>query len=585
MAQNHTENNNNKKSRDLRPARGLRPSWQHWALGDVNMSAKKADDTGGQENQNECFQTCKVVIIGAGMAGLSAANHLMKNNIHDFVILEARNRVGGRIIAITIDGRKMELGANWIHGILGNPIYELASANGLVNIIQDNKPHNVVATLPDGRRVPFHIVQEIYDAYFWFFKRCEEYFLCKYIPPDGIESVGAHIRLEISIYLEQFPEHERRIRNLIFNYLLNRETCISGCNTMEEIDLMEIGSYTELPGGNVVLPGGYSSILGPLTKDIEEEKLLKGHPVASVRWKPPLNGFSTTDSGLGQDLTNKAEENSEYLVSESGTSGRQPAASPARKARAKVEVVCQNGKKFYADHVICTIPLGVLKENGKTVFDPPLPEYKMDSINRLCFGVVDKIYLEYERPFLNPGLTEVLCLWDPIDPSEPIHERWFKKIYSFSKVTETLLLAWISGDEAKYMETLPFDVVSEKCTAILRQFLNDPFIPKPKRCINTTWWSQPYTRGSYTAVGVGASQVDITNIAHPLYMQPTCSKPAVLFAGEHCHPSFYSTVHGAYLSGREAAQTLCVPDTPPEVVLDVEGTADLSSWIEGISLN
>lgn len=53
----------------------------------------------------------------------------------------------------------MELGANWIHGILGNPIYELASANGLVNIIQDNKPHNVVATLPDGRRVPFHIVQ------------------------------------------------------------------------------------------------------------------------------------------------------------------------------------------------------------------------------------------------------------------------------------------------------------------------------------------------------------------------------------------------------------------------------------------
>lgn len=73
-------------------------------LEDVNMSARKADDTGGEENQNECFQTCRVVIIGAGMAGLSAANHLMKNNIHDFVILEARNRVGGRIIAITIGG-------------------------------------------------------------------------------------------------------------------------------------------------------------------------------------------------------------------------------------------------------------------------------------------------------------------------------------------------------------------------------------------------------------------------------------------------------------------------------------------------
>ncbi|XP_066975268.1 spermine oxidase isoform X2 [Macrobrachium rosenbergii] len=493
------------------------------------MSAAKADDTGGDggtnsENSTENMQSCKVVIIGAGMAGLAAANHLLKNNVRDFVILEGRNRAGGRIIAIKIDNRKMELGANWIHGILGNPIYELASANGLVDIIQENKPHNVVATLPDGRRVPFNILQEIYDAYFWFFRRCEEYFLCKYLPPDGIESVGEHIRLEISIYLEQFPEHERHIRNLIFNYLLNRETCISGCNSMDEIDLMEIGSYTELPGGNIVLPGGYSSILGPLTKDIPESQLLKGHAVECVRWRVGLEGTSTVDSGLGQDLLNKPEDNSDGLLGECKSGSTSLAASPSRRWRPKVEVVCQNGKKFYADHVICTVPLGVLKENGKTMFDPPLPEYKMDSINRLCFGVVDKIYLEYERPFLNPNLTEVLLLWDPIDPKEPVSERWFKKIYSFTKVSETLLLGWISGDEAKYMETLPFDQVSEKCTEILRQFLNDPFIPKPKRCINTTWWSQPFTKGSYTAVGVGASQVDITNISHPLYMHPTSSK-------------------------------------------------------------
>ncbi|XP_068218117.1 spermine oxidase [Palaemon carinicauda] len=549
------------------------------------MSGAKADDTDGDGGTNSGnstgnMESYKVVIIGAGMAGLAAANHLLKNNVKDFVILEGRNRVGGRIIAIKIDNRKMELGANWIHGILGNPIYELASSNGLVDIIQENKPHNVVATLPDGRRVPFNVLQEIYDAYFWFFRRCEEYFLCKYLPPDGIESVGEHIRLEISIYLEQFQEHERHIRSLIFNYLLNRETCISGCNTMDEIDLMEIGSYTELPGGNIVLPGGYSSILGPLTKDIPESQLLKGHAVECVRWRVGLEGTSTVDSGLGQDLLNKPEDSSEGLLGECKSGTVSLSTSPSRKWKPKVEVVCQNGKRFYADHVICTVPLGVLKENGKKLFDPPLPDYKMDSINRLCFGVVDKIYLEYERPFLNPNLTEVLLLWDPIDLKEPVSERWFKKIYSFTKVSETLLLGWISGDEAKYMETLPFDQVSEKCTEILRQFLNDPFIPKPKRCINTTWWSQPFTKGSYTAVGVGASQVDITNISHPLYMHPTSSKPAVLFAGEHCHPSFYSTVHGAYLSGREAAQTLCVPDTPPEVVLDVEGTADLSSWVQ-----
>ncbi|KAG0725384.1 Peroxisomal N(1)-acetyl-spermine/spermidine oxidase [Chionoecetes opilio] len=555
------------------------------------MSSAAADDAGDADALNNAdnappSHTCKIVIVGAGMAGLSAANHLLKNNITDFVMLEGRNRVGGRIIAINIDGRRMELGANWIHGILGNPIYELASANGLVDIIQENNPHSVVATLPDGKRVPFHILQEIYDAYFWFFRRCEEYFLCKYLPPDGVDSVGAHLRLEISIYLEQFSEAERHIRNLIFNYLLNRETCISGCNTMDDIDLMEIGSYTELPGGNIVLPGGYSSILGPLTKNIPDAQLLKGHAATCIRWRVGLEGCSTTDSGLGEDLPARLPDNrtDNHLPDcRSGTASL--SSSPSRKGRPKVEVICKNGKKFLANHVICTVPLGVLKESGRTLFDPPLPDYKMDSIERLCFGVVNKIYLEYERPFLNPGLSEVLCLWEPVDLKEPVSERWFKKIYSFTKVTDTLMLAWISGDEAKYMETLPFDVVSEKCTEILRRFLNDPFIPKPKRCINTTWWSQPFTRGSYTAIGLGASQVDITNISHPLYMQPTCSKPAVLFAGEHCHPSFYSTVHGAYLSGREAAQMLSVPDTPPEVVLNVEGTADLSSWLEGIKLN
>lgn len=39
----------------------------------------------------------KIIIIGAGMAGLSAANHLVKNGMTDFKILEARNKIGGRI--------------------------------------------------------------------------------------------------------------------------------------------------------------------------------------------------------------------------------------------------------------------------------------------------------------------------------------------------------------------------------------------------------------------------------------------------------------------------------------------------------
>ena len=88
---------------------------------------------------------------------------------------------------ISEGGSKIELGANWIHGILGNPLYELAVSHNLVDVAQvslsnvccqtitlhyqPSKPHNVVATTEEGRRLPFPVLQEIYEAYFWFFKR------------------------------------------------------------------------------------------------------------------------------------------------------------------------------------------------------------------------------------------------------------------------------------------------------------------------------------------------------------------------------------------------------------------------------
>lgn len=251
-----------------------------------------------------------------------------------------------------------------------------------------------------------------------------------------------------------------------------------------------------------------------------------------------------------------------------------------------------------AQHVVCTLPLGVLKRTVQDLFEPSLPFYKLEAINRLMFGTVDKIFLEYERPFLNPSISEVMLLWDDGKLSEiekrDISKTWFRKIYSFTKISETLLLGWISGSAAEYMEKLSTTEVAEVCTMILRQFLNDPFVPTPKSCFRTSWNSQPYTRGSYTAMAVGASQADIRSLAEPLIREKDIngkegtSKILIAFAGEHTHSSFYSTVHGAYLSGRTAAQLLLDSkrrDQNHALNLSCEDTSDLSSWIQGISLN
>ncbi|XP_023247477.1 peroxisomal N(1)-acetyl-spermine/spermidine oxidase [Copidosoma floridanum] len=496
--------------------------------------------------------SCKIVIIGAGIAGLSAANYLLSHNEPNFLIVEARSRIGGRIVFTKLGSYKVELGANWIHGILGNPVFELAMANDLVDITSSPTSHKIIAATENGKQIPFLILEEIYTAYICFLRRCEEYFLSSYSPPEHIKSVGEHIALEINIYLDSLTKESRKIRQLLFDCLLKRETCITGCNSMNDIDLLQMGSYTELQGGNISLTHGYSSILEPLCKAIPTEKILTEHAVKKIRWR--------------SDSINDVEKDS-----------------------SSIKVECNNGTIITCEQVICTLPLGVLKKSAYSIFEPILTAQKLQSIEKLMFGTVNKIILEYDRPFLNPNVSEVMLLWDDgcisSEEQSNLKKSWFRKIYSFIKISETILLGWISGKAAVHMESLSENEVSQVCTNILRSFLNDPFVPFPRRCIYTNWYSEPYSCGSYTAMAVGASQADIQTISEPLTVDNDPSKVKVAFAGEHTHLSFYSTVHGAYLSGRTAAQILLQPkDWEKKDLLSCDTTNDLSSWINGIHL-
>ncbi|CAM8932636.1 unnamed protein product [Rhodiola kirilowii] len=81
-----------------------------------------------------------VIIIGAGISGISAAKVLAENGVDDIFILEASDRIGGRIRKEDFGGVSVELGAGWIAGVGGketNPIWELAQKANLRTCFSD----------------------------------------------------------------------------------------------------------------------------------------------------------------------------------------------------------------------------------------------------------------------------------------------------------------------------------------------------------------------------------------------------------------------------------------------------------------
>jgi monoamine oxidase len=71
-----------------------------------------------------------VIVVGAGLAGLAAARELMRLG-HRVLVLEARDRVGGRVWTRSLGGAPVDMGAGWIHGIEDNPLAAFARKAGI----------------------------------------------------------------------------------------------------------------------------------------------------------------------------------------------------------------------------------------------------------------------------------------------------------------------------------------------------------------------------------------------------------------------------------------------------------------------
>jgi spermine oxidase len=90
----------------------------------------------------------------------------------------------------------------------------------------------------------------------------------------------------------------------------------------------------------------------------------------------------------------------------------------SRSADEFVTVKCSDGTDYIAEHVVVSVPLGVLKHNYTTMFTPQLPNVKKNAIEGISFGTVGKIYLEFDEPWWPKDWFGLSLLWTKADVEE-----------------------------------------------------------------------------------------------------------------------------------------------------------------------
>uniref|UniRef100_A0A8C6RVD6 Spermine oxidase n=1 Tax=Nannospalax galili TaxID=1026970 RepID=A0A8C6RVD6_NANGA len=383
----------------------------------------------------------RVVVIGAGLAGLAAARALLEQGFTDVTVLEASSHIGGRVQSVRLGHATFELGATWIHGSQGNPIYHLAEANGLLEETTDGErsvgrisfysKNGVACYLTNrGRRIPKDVVEEFSDLYNEVYNLTQEFFQHgKPVNAESQNSVGVFTREEVRNRIRDDPddpEATKRLKLAMIQQYLKVESCESSSHSIDEVSLSAFGEWTEIPGAHHIIPSGFMRVVELLAEGIPAHVIQLGKPVRCIHWDQ--------------------------------ASSR------------------------------------------------------------------------------------------PRGPEIELRERYGH-----------VLSGWICGEEALVMEKCDDEAVAEICTEMLRQFTGNPNIPKPRRILRSAWGSNPYFRGSYSYTQVGSSGADVEKLAKPLpYTESSKTAPMqVLFSGEATHRKYYSTTHGALLSGqREAARLI-----------------------------
>ncbi|MBX9785660.1 MAG: FAD-dependent oxidoreductase [Chitinophagaceae bacterium] len=283
------------------------------------------------------LQKPKVIIIGAGFSGLAAAYQLHKRGI-DVLVLEARNRVGGRVFTYTMDAKEklnVELGGEWISKAQKR-ILSLCDELGL--LLQDNL-------------LQAHLLykNQYFKPYEWG------------VSPEWQKKI-AKLKMD---FADLRPEDQLEMDKLDWwRYLLN-----NGCDG-RDLDIQNLVDSIDF-GESIRQVSAYTA-LHHFTTVAERKEL----PYKIVGGNGKLAEAIADKIGREKIKLN-------YRVQKIEQGGR-------------VKITCTNGEVFEADKIICSAPTQAMKT---IEWLPKLPVDKMDAINELQYSRVNKNLMLFSNRF------------------------------------------------------------------------------------------------------------------------------------------------------------------------------------------
>ncbi|KAJ4785713.1 hypothetical protein LUZ62_036959 [Rhynchospora pubera] len=431
-----------------------------------------------------------VLIVGAGLAGLAAARQLL-NFGYKVLVLEARARPGGRVFTYRTSGKSLELGGSVITGIHANPLGVLARQMGApLHKVRDRCP----LYMPDGTEVDPAADAEadlIFNNLLEHAARLREFLSHEKDLCDSISLGSALQRLRKLYGAAQSPIQD----HLLNWHMANLEYANAGCLSDLSLAHWDQDDPFEMDGDHCLLAGGNGRLI---------DALCEGIPI----------------------LYEKIVTCIDYR----GDS---------------VRVIASTGQIFEADVALCTVPLGVLKRNA-IEFEPKLPIQKKDAIERLGFGLLNKVAMVFPYVFWGEDLDTFGCV-----NQERRKRGEFFLFYGYHTVAGgAVLIALVAGEAAQEFEMVdPVDSLNS-VLLVLRGIYSrrGVMVPDPIQSVCTRWGGDPFSYGSYSHVRVGSTGADYDILSESLFDR-------LFFAGEATCRQYPATMHGAFMSGlREASR-------------------------------